>query len=198
VRLAEPAAALSAPDSAAESLGRRLRCARLRAGLTQAGLGAAVARPQSLVARWERDRLEPRLGELVRLAVRLAVPLEELLEAPSGAPRRRSGRGRDLAAARRLGLSLRAARVDAGLDPIVLARRARLTPRRLRQVEQGADPSLDEVRRLRRAVGWTLQDVERGRNLDSVDGLDTLSPTSFRRRHGLPPSRSDIRENGRP
>ena len=198
MRLAEPAAALSAPGPAPESLGRRLRLLRLQAGLTQAGLGAAVARPQSLVARWERDRLEPRLGELVRLAVRLAVPLEELLEAPSGAPRRRSGRGRDVVAARRLGLSLRAARVDAGLHPLTAARRARLTPRRLRQIEQGADPSLDEVRRLRRAVGWTLQEVGTCGNLDNGDGLDTLSPTSFRRRDGLPPSRSDMRENARP
>jgi transcriptional regulator with XRE-family HTH domain len=170
VQLAEPAAAPSAPGPVPESLGRRLRRLRLQAGRTQAGLGAAVARPQSLVARWERDRLEPRLGELVRLAVRLAVPPEDLLEAPSGAPRRRSGRGRDVAAARRLGQSLRAARVDAGLDPIALARRARLTPRRLRQIEQGADPSLDEVRRLRRAVGWTLPEVETRETLTTGTG----------------------------
>lgn len=144
----------AAPDPATippdEPLGACLRRGRRAAGLTQAALGAALGRPQSVIARWEAGRLEPTQPDLRAAAACLGVPLEAFLAAPGGAPpRRRSRRGRDRAAAQAWGAALRAARRAAGFDPVTLARRTHLTARRLRQLEAGADPSLAELRRLR-------------------------------------------------
>ena len=44
-----------------------LREARLRAGLTQAELGARLGRPQSQIARWERGDVKPSLETLREL-----------------------------------------------------------------------------------------------------------------------------------
>lgn len=41
-----------------------IREARLRAGLTQRGLGERIGRPQSQIARWESGRVEPSLERL--------------------------------------------------------------------------------------------------------------------------------------
>jgi transcriptional regulator with XRE-family HTH domain len=49
--------------------GDLIKEARLRAGLTQAELGAAIGQPQSVIARWERGEVLPsleRLREVVR------------------------------------------------------------------------------------------------------------------------------------
>src|SRR5580658_6141773 len=49
--------------------GDLIREARLRAGLTQAELGARLGKPQSAIARWERGEVQPSL-ETVRQVVR--------------------------------------------------------------------------------------------------------------------------------
>lgn len=49
--------------------GDLIREARLRAGLTQAELGERLGKPQSVIARWERDDVSPSL-ETVRAVVR--------------------------------------------------------------------------------------------------------------------------------
>jgi transcriptional regulator with XRE-family HTH domain len=49
--------------------GDLIREARLRAGLTQVGLGEAIGKPQSVIARWERGDVQPSL-ETLREVVR--------------------------------------------------------------------------------------------------------------------------------
>lgn len=49
--------------------GDLIKEARLRAGLTQAELGARLGKAQSVIARWERDAVSPSL-EMVRDIVR--------------------------------------------------------------------------------------------------------------------------------
>ncbi len=164
------------PSPAPASLGQRLRRARLRAGLTQAALGAALGHSQSVIARWEWGALEPRVPDLLRLAAVLGVSADVLLAAPSPVPRARSGRTRDAGDARRLGLALRLARLDRGLDPYPAGRRARIAPRRLRQIEQGADPSLAELQRLCGAVGFDLVEHAASTNLDEWSGLHRVQP----------------------
>ena len=49
--------------------GDLIREARLRAGLTQAELGAKIGKPQSVIARWERGDVTPSF-ETLRQAIR--------------------------------------------------------------------------------------------------------------------------------
>jgi transcriptional regulator with XRE-family HTH domain len=49
--------------------GDLIKEARLRAGLTQTGLGARLGKAQSVIARWERDEVSPSL-ETVRDVIR--------------------------------------------------------------------------------------------------------------------------------
>lgn len=60
---------------------RRLRYARLRAGLTQRALGERVGMPQSTVARIELGLMDPRVGTLERLlrACGMALEVEPVL-----------------------------------------------------------------------------------------------------------------------
>ena len=44
--------------------GDLIKESRLRAGLTQAELGARIGKPQSVIARWERGEVEPSLETL--------------------------------------------------------------------------------------------------------------------------------------
>lgn len=171
----------------ADSLGARLREIRHRAALTQVELGVCLGHAQSVIARWEDGRLEPRVVELIRLAEVLAVSPDELLVARAGPGRTRSGRRRDVAQARRLGLALRLARLDRGLDLYPAARRARIAPRRLRQIEQGADPSLDELRRLCAVVEFRLAQHAASANLDDLRRVHTVQPDPPTRPTSVPP-----------
>ena len=47
--------------------GELIRAARLRAGLSQAELGERLGMPQSSIARWEVDSVEPGLSTLRRV-----------------------------------------------------------------------------------------------------------------------------------
>ena len=47
--------------------GDLIKESRLRAGLTQAELGARIGKPQSVIARWERGEVDPSLETLRRV-----------------------------------------------------------------------------------------------------------------------------------
>ncbi len=47
--------------------GELIRAARLRAGLSQEGLAERLGMPQSSIARWEVDKVEPGLSSLRRV-----------------------------------------------------------------------------------------------------------------------------------
>ena len=137
----------------ATQLGTLLRALRLARDLSQADLAARLGRAQSVVSRWERGVLEPTPLDAVALCAALAVPLEALLVGvPAVRGRRRTSRrdgSRDLA----LGRAVREMRAELGLSPVGVARRAGLTPRRLRRIELGQDPSLGELAGLSRGLG---------------------------------------------
>jgi transcriptional regulator with XRE-family HTH domain len=71
----------------ARVLGRRVREARRRAGLTLAELGAAVGRPAPYLSQLENGKVEPKLSLVADLARSLGCTTTELLDA--GAPTRR-------------------------------------------------------------------------------------------------------------
>jgi len=62
-----------------ESVGARIRAARLERRLTQAELGAAVGVTRSAVAQWETERAGQVRGNLTRIAAVLGVSVEYLL-----------------------------------------------------------------------------------------------------------------------
>ncbi|MBL7489743.1 helix-turn-helix transcriptional regulator [Frankia sp. AgB1.9] len=67
----------------AEEIGRRVRLARLRLGMTQADLAAAMERTQGWVSKMERGRIEiDRVGLLNQLATELHVHPNDLIGRP--------------------------------------------------------------------------------------------------------------------
>lgn len=154
--------------------GTQIRRAREGLRMTQSELGQLIGRPQSVVSRWERRTLEPTIEDLAAVATALATPLGNLLDrALPGPGRRRSRRGLSAEGRRRFGHVLRSIREDAGLDPYTVARAARIPPRRLRQIEEGAQPGLDEVDRLLGAIGVASSSLV-GRNIDKP-----IHPSNF-------------------
>jgi transcriptional regulator with XRE-family HTH domain len=63
----------------AESVGARIRAARLARAMTQADLAAAVRVSRSAVAQWETERSGQVRGNLTRIASVLGVSVEHLL-----------------------------------------------------------------------------------------------------------------------
>ena len=63
-------------------LGTAIRSTRLQAGLTQAELAHRIGVTQSVVARWERGAVEPRLSTLERISDALDAHLLVELVAP--------------------------------------------------------------------------------------------------------------------
>ena len=62
------------------AFGERLAAARVRAGLTQAEVGARIGLSQRAIASWERqENASPNPEQLVRLAEMLEVGVDELL-----------------------------------------------------------------------------------------------------------------------
>jgi len=61
------------------AVGRRIRRARTRAGLSQAALAERLGCARPTVCRWERGRREPSLGVLVRIAAAVGVRPAALL-----------------------------------------------------------------------------------------------------------------------
>ena len=62
------------------SLGARIRLARERQGLVQSALAEALQTNASLVSKWERDEVTPRISTLAKIAKALKVHLEWLRE----------------------------------------------------------------------------------------------------------------------
>ncbi len=60
------------------TLGERLKCLRVKAGLTQQELAAALGTDQTLISTWERDRARPSAAALAALAARFGTPVEAL------------------------------------------------------------------------------------------------------------------------
>jgi transcriptional regulator with XRE-family HTH domain len=71
-------------DQDDDTVGARIRAARLARGLTQAALGAAVGVSRSAVAQWETERAGQIRGNLSRIAGALGVSVEHLLHGTQG------------------------------------------------------------------------------------------------------------------
>ena len=68
----------------AAEVGRRIRRARARAGVSQEALAARIGCGRPTVCRWERGRRLPALGALVRVAAALGVAPAALLPGSDG------------------------------------------------------------------------------------------------------------------
>lgn len=60
------------------SIGERIKQARIRAGLTQVDLAAAIDMDPSSVSHWERDVVEPQSASLAAVARALGVTVDSL------------------------------------------------------------------------------------------------------------------------
>jgi transcriptional regulator with XRE-family HTH domain len=144
--------------------------------MTQTELGLRIAQSQSVISRWERRRLEPTIEDLLAAASALGIGVGDLLDnGLQGPGRRRSRRGMLADDRSSIGRRLRLLREEAGLDPYAAARAARIPPRRLRHIEDGASPGLDEVDRLLTAIGAASSSLVSG-NLDKPMGPPNVTP----------------------
>ena len=144
--------------------------------MTQTELGVLVGRSQSVISRWERRRLEPTIEDLLAVASALGIGVGDLLDSGLPGPGRQRSRRGTLADGRSsTGRRLRLLREEAGLDPYAAARAARIPPRRLRQIEDGASPGLAEVDRLLGALGVASSSLV-GRNVDKPKHPSNVTP----------------------
>lgn len=70
-----------------ETVGLRIRAARMEREMTQADLASAVGVSRSAVAQWETDRTGQVRGNLTRIAAVLGVSVGSLLHGEAGAHR---------------------------------------------------------------------------------------------------------------
>ncbi len=78
---------MSESETETETVGARIRAARLAQNMTQADLAEAVGVSRSAVAQWETERSGQVRGNLTRIASVLLVSVEHLLSGrASGAP----------------------------------------------------------------------------------------------------------------
>lgn len=64
-----------------KGIGQMIRNARIRKGMTQAGLAETIGVSQGAVGQWEQGMTIPRPKHIVRLSTLLDIPVEELLKA---------------------------------------------------------------------------------------------------------------------
>lgn len=64
-----------------KGIGPMIRDARIRKGMTQAGLAETIGVSQGAVGQWEQGMTIPRPKHIVRLSTLLDIPVEELLKA---------------------------------------------------------------------------------------------------------------------
>ena len=64
-----------------KGIGQMIRDARIRKGMTQAGLAETIGVSQGAVGQWEQGMTIPRPMHIVRLSTLLDIPVEELLKA---------------------------------------------------------------------------------------------------------------------
>ena len=62
-------------------IGQMIRDARIRKGMTQAGLAENIGVSQGAVGQWEQGMTIPRPKHIIRLSSLLEIPVEELLKA---------------------------------------------------------------------------------------------------------------------
>jgi transcriptional regulator with XRE-family HTH domain len=131
-----------------------LRLLRRLSGLTQADLGQATGHGQGVVSRWERGVLEPTARDIAYIALALGLASDEVAAAVvCRRGRQRNARRQEPSVRQSVGLAIRAARLEAGLEPYEVAVASHVSPRRLRKIESGADPTADEIGRLAAAIG---------------------------------------------
>lgn len=75
-----------------KSIGRRIKIARVKAGLTQEQLAAQADRTPETISNLERGATLPSLESLLKLCRLLSVPVSEILDEPGTGPRRSSSR----------------------------------------------------------------------------------------------------------
>lgn len=68
------------------SLGKRIRKARLKAGMTQRELGAALDVTAAAISGWERDDSEPEINRLPAILKALKVPADWLIRGDGEPP----------------------------------------------------------------------------------------------------------------
>jgi transcriptional regulator with XRE-family HTH domain len=73
-------------DDGLESVGARIRAARLARGMTQADLAGEVGVSRSAVAQWETERSGQVRGNLTKIASVLAVSIQHLLSGTTEKP----------------------------------------------------------------------------------------------------------------
>lgn len=64
-----------------KGIGQMIRDARIRKGMTQAGLAETIGVSQGAVGQWEQGMTIPRPKHIVRLSTLLDIPVDELLKA---------------------------------------------------------------------------------------------------------------------
>lgn len=140
------------------SLGARLKVFRVRAGLSQADLGARLGRSASAINRYETGQRRLPAEDLIRLAELLDVSPEDLL----GVPSRNSGRrqtgpsglsSEELRVLRALGRKLSYTLPGPEADRVHEGRAAyALAPLRIRPYVRALTPH--RLRHLARRAGW--------------------------------------------
>lgn len=153
----------------ASPLGRRLRYRRLATGLSQRRLAARLGRPHSLVSMWESGLREPCLADLASLSRILGTRVEEFIAGTTRSPRRISSRAHGRAQRQRIGAGIRSQRVGKGMSLRDVRMATGIRARRLRRIEEGADPNSVELLALRLVVDDLAQLVRDAGGDSDVD-----------------------------
>jgi DNA-binding XRE family transcriptional regulator len=63
-----------------DTIGKRLRAARIKAGLSQADVEALSGIPKARISRYEHDHVEPSIGSLVKLCIAVGEPPSAIID----------------------------------------------------------------------------------------------------------------------
>lgn len=75
--------AISRTTELQETIGWRIKTARVSAGLTQPELAALLFVSRAVIADWERNKYEPRLSQAGKIAIATGKPIEYLCPLPT-------------------------------------------------------------------------------------------------------------------
>lgn len=164
------------PWRSTAEIGQRLRELRVGDALSQREVGRRLRRSHCLVSRWESGQREPTLLDLIQLSLLYRVSTDALLASsvPESRSRRWSSRAYSATERARVGQALRHHRLVLGISIRELRSLAGVSGWRLISIEGGADPSLNELRRIRAALGLDLDRLLDGRRLDKNGAPPTL------------------------
>lgn len=168
----DPGAGTRAP------IGERLHALRTDTGLSQREIGRRLARPNSIVSRWESGAREPSVFDLAALARVLKIDVNDLLDGvePAARGRRWSNRAYGWRLRVAFGRRLALARIAAGMSRLDVLERTGIRGLRLARLEAGADPSVAELVALRDLYGFDVAAAVRASNLDSRQFLTMVPP----------------------